>query len=170
MTSRVFQHSFQHSTKYVQVFAQETLCAIELQRVEKVIPLVAMHKVPNGPEYLAGIFDYQGLMVPVIDLALRIGELRDTDYDINSSILLCETMETDSILGIIAEVGDIFEIDYSELQLAPEFEDKLSPFLACYKQDSSVCYILNSDSLIDSSLSDFDALNPDDIMREIKRG
>jgi len=162
-----FQHPFQRATKYLQVYTQTVCCAIELQRIERVISLMNLKPVPDGPDYLAGIFDYHGMIVPVIDLTLRLGEPRAMAYDVNSSVLICETMETGAFLGIIVEVGDVMEIEYKELQLAPEFSDKQTPFFACYQQGSTVYYLLNSAVLLDSSLSTFGALSAQEIKEAI---
>lgn len=42
--------------------------ALESQKVVEVLPLVFLETLPHSPEYIAGIFNYRGKIVPVIDL------------------------------------------------------------------------------------------------------
>lgn len=48
--------------------------AVDAQRVREVLPLVALKKLPQAPRGVAGLFDYRGAPVPVIDLSeLTVG-------------------------------------------------------------------------------------------------
>ena len=49
-------------------YVSKDLYAIESSRVVEVIPRVALRKVHHVPEYVAGLFNYRGKIVPVIDL------------------------------------------------------------------------------------------------------
>ncbi|MCK5120574.1 MAG: chemotaxis protein CheW [Methylococcales bacterium] len=165
-----FSHPFQRTVKYLQLQAQGVLCAIELKRVERIVSLMALNPVPSAPDYLVGVFDYHGFIVPVIDLSLRIGQTSAVTYDINSSVVLCETMSQDTLVGlIVTDVGDVIELKNSELQLLSEFSDKQSPLYACYKQASPICFLLDSDILLDSSLSDVEAMLPKEIRQIIEK-
>ncbi len=42
--------------------------ALESQQVVEVLPLVVLETLPHTPEYIAGVFNYRGRIVPVIDL------------------------------------------------------------------------------------------------------
>lgn len=164
-----FPLSFQRTVNYLQLQAQGVLCAIELKRVERIVSLMALNTVPSAPDYLVGVFDYHGFIVPVIDLSLRIGKTCTKTYDINCSVVLCETIEQDTLVGlIVTDVGDVIELKNSELQLMSEFSGKQSPFYACYKKTTPICFLLDPDVLLDSSLSDFEALLPKEIRQIIE--
>jgi chemotaxis-related protein WspB len=47
--------------------------AIESRQVVEVLPLVPARPLPRAPDYLVGIFTYRGHLVPLIDLARRLG-------------------------------------------------------------------------------------------------
>ena len=42
--------------------------AIESSQVVEVVSIVNLRKIPHTPDYVAGVFNYRGLIVPVIDL------------------------------------------------------------------------------------------------------
>jgi len=48
--------------------AADNLYALDISHVIEVIPIVALRKIPHVPAYVAGVFNYRGTIVPVIDL------------------------------------------------------------------------------------------------------
>ena len=48
--------------------AAESLYAIDVARVVEVVPRINLRRLPHAPVFLAGVFDYRGIIVPVIDL------------------------------------------------------------------------------------------------------
>ncbi len=86
--------------------------ALESQKVVEVLPLVFLETLPHSPEYIAGIFNYRGQIVPVLDLCQLIRDKpccehfstriilvkHGSDGGENSSELL-----KDSVFGLMAE-------------------------------------------------------------------
>ena len=46
----------------------EELLSLDVSRVIEVMPVVNLKKAPHTPEYIAGLFNYRGTIVPVVDL------------------------------------------------------------------------------------------------------
>lgn len=163
-TEVMFHLPFNRETQYIQVWAQDILCALELSRVERVVSLMALKPMPSTPSYLVGLFDYHGIMIPVMDLSARLGQTVTVVYNINSSVVLYETAERETLVGLIVDnVDSVIEINQTDLQLVPELAGKQSLIHACYKNDSNVCFLLDSDALLDSSLSNIGAVMPTEI-------
>jgi chemotaxis-related protein WspB len=53
--------------------AAENLYAIDVRRVVEVVPRINLRRLPHAPVFLAGVFDYRGAVVPVIDLGTLLG-------------------------------------------------------------------------------------------------
>jgi chemotaxis-related protein WspB len=53
--------------------AAENLYAVDVARVVEVVPRVDLRRLPHAPAFIAGLFDYRGTVVPVIDLGLLLG-------------------------------------------------------------------------------------------------
>ena len=47
--------------------------AVDLERVERVLPRVAMAPFPKAPAIVSGVFDLQGELVPVVNVRRRFG-------------------------------------------------------------------------------------------------
>ena len=48
--------------------AGDNLYALDSSQVVEVIPMVVLRKIHHVPDYVAGVFNYRGIIVPVIDL------------------------------------------------------------------------------------------------------
>jgi chemotaxis-related protein WspB len=79
--------------------------ALDARDVAEVLPLVKLKQVPQAPAGVAGIFDYRGAPVPVIDLcALALG--RPAAARLSTRIVLVNYAAAGSgprLLGLIAE-------------------------------------------------------------------
>ena len=99
------------------------LYAIEATTVEKVLPPVTLRKIPGADVAVAGILDYMGKALPVVDLtALYTGQpcLRK----LSSRILIVKYRKSAAshllgLLGLlVAEATDTINVDSSSLQSA----------------------------------------------------
>ncbi|WP_235526478.1 chemotaxis protein CheW [Nostoc piscinale] len=79
--------------------------AIASSEVVEVIPLIVLKNLPHTPEYLAGVFNYRGFIVPVVDLCqLMLGKSCGNNW--STRIILvnyCSGNHTQHILGLMAE-------------------------------------------------------------------
>lgn len=62
---------------------------INVKNIIEVLPSVTLKHFPQGPEYVAGLLNYRGLAVPVIDLTLLMSERASRDR-ISSRIILVD--------------------------------------------------------------------------------
>ncbi len=53
--------------------AADNLYAIDVARVVEVVPRIQLRRLPHAPNFLAGVFDYRGKVVPVVDLGILLG-------------------------------------------------------------------------------------------------
>ena len=53
--------------------AAENLYAVDVAHVVEVVPRVDLRRLPHAPDFIAGLFDYRGTVVPVVDLGVRLG-------------------------------------------------------------------------------------------------
>lgn len=88
---------------------QDLECGLELELVERVLPLVELQQVPGGPDHLAGLMDYGGESVAVVDLGLWLG-MRDVEpYRLDTPIVLCSDgqVRVGFIVSSVAKVEEI---------------------------------------------------------------
>ncbi|WP_413174255.1 chemotaxis protein CheW [Anabaena azotica] len=83
--------------------------AIASQQIVEVIPLVNLTRLPHTPEYFAGVFNYRGRIIPVIDLSQLMTGQRCSEH-LSTRIILVNhwgrdaTQETvPQIMGLMAQ-------------------------------------------------------------------
>jgi len=75
--------------------------ALDAREIVEVLPLVSLRRVPSAPAGLAGLLDYRGEPIPIVDLALMaLG--RPSAHRLSTRIILVEA-EGYVRFGLIAE-------------------------------------------------------------------
>jgi len=131
------------------------LC-IPLENINKVLPLPQLEIVPGCPDYLAGLLNLAGHIIPVFDLAIRLGLQRKISYTINTPVIICADKSNTSKIGLIVDkITDIQFIDKSTLQMQSELNNPVLPFTAVIGNAGSellinIEYLLKFDLLSNS--------------------
>ena len=93
--------------------------ALDVVQVLRVVPYVRLRRLPAAPEYIAGVFQYRGVMVPVIDLSLLMTG-RPVAALLSTRILLAQYPMPDGpprVLGLLVErATDSIEDDAEQLK------------------------------------------------------
>lgn len=73
---------------------------LEISQVQEIIRLQAITRIPRSPDYVEGVINLRGNIVPVINLhqRLSLGERQNTD---NSRIIIVQ--EQEAMVGIIVD-------------------------------------------------------------------
>ncbi len=115
--------SDEEATQYLTFFVAEERYAIAILDVKEIIEVSQMTRVPMTPDYIRGVINLRGNVVPVVDLCARLGKGR-SELTKRSCIVLVEvdTRNERQQLGMLVdEVNEILEIPASHLQPAPDF-------------------------------------------------
>ena len=96
---------------------------LNINEVNEIIEISNMTRVPMTPDYIQGVINLRGSVVPVVDLSARLGH-KVSDIGKRSCIVLVElTVEEEKqTLGMLVDqVDEILDIPAEKIQLAPEF-------------------------------------------------
>ncbi len=92
--------------------------AISGSQVVEVIPLVDLKKLARSPNYVAGLLNYRGRIIPVIDLCQLLAE-KPYRYHLSTRIIIVNYLgegQTPYLLGLIAErVTETLDIQDTDL-------------------------------------------------------
>ncbi len=94
--------------------------AVEVERVEVVLEMVPVTRVPRAPEHLRGVINYRGAVIPVADLRVRFG-LGLTDLAGASSIVVLQIRQGDEdvTVGFLADsVREVIDFDADKIDRA----------------------------------------------------
>lgn len=137
--------------KYLRFSLGKEKFGIEILKIIEIIKLVPITKVPNTPDFVRGVINLRGTVVPVIDLRLKIG-MPETEYDHKTRIVILEE-EMDGVkmrVGfIVDEVDVVCDVKADDIDMAPTFgqEQKANFIRAVVRLDDSVYILLDVEVL-----------------------
>lgn len=105
----------------------EEIFAIEISRVREVLEFKGTTKVPRVPDYMRGVINLRGNVVPVIDLKRKFG-IGTTEQGINTCVII---MEVDAggepiVLGALADaVREVFDLETANIEPPPKIGTRL---------------------------------------------
>jgi purine-binding chemotaxis protein CheW len=101
--------------------------AVDLLRVREILAYVPLTRVPRAPEFIAGVMNLRGSVVPVIDLRVKLG-LPATTVGPRTCIVVIEVNAEDSptLMGVLADdVRQVMELAPDEIAPAPSFGTRI---------------------------------------------
>jgi len=145
----------QPSVQVLRVLLRGVQCAIDLDYIERVLPLVALQPIPGGPHHLVGIMNYRGLSLPVVDLGAWLGIKGAESYHIDTPILLCSNRQT-RIGFVVNEVAQIETTEASALQLQAAFSNSRSAFAGSLNTAAGLALLLDMGQIMAFNFADAD--------------
>lgn len=125
---------------------------INILNIKEIIDYGSITRVPLMPEFIAGVINLRGSVVPVVNLALRFSE-KSPARTKRSSIVILEvkyeeqTMEIGITVDVVNEVLDILS---SDIEPAPSFGTKIrTDFISGMgKVKDQLLVLLNIESIL----------------------
>lgn len=92
-------------------------CGVNILKIQEIIRMVEITKVPRAPEFVEGVINLRGKVIPIIDLRKRFG-MKSVTQDKNTRIIVMEISE--QIVGIIVDsVSEVLRHPVKEFELPP---------------------------------------------------
>jgi purine-binding chemotaxis protein CheW len=129
--------------------------AIEIARVREVLEYTQLTKVPRTPDFLRGVINLRGNVIPVVDLR-RMFCMGSTEASVNACVIIVE-VEMDGeemILGVLADsVQEVLELPRAQIEKPPKFGARLkNEFLkGMGRRDDHLLMILSIDEVFSNS-------------------
>lgn len=109
---------------------QSEVYGVEITKVHEIVEYDrTITRVPTTPEFMEGVMNLRGLVVPVVDMNSKLGFGHTTVTPDTSLIIIEIQCEGEPlILGAVAdEVEDILEIGFDDILLPPSAGTLLKP-------------------------------------------
>ena len=89
---------------------------LDIQYVREINRLLEVTPIPNAPDYVEGIINLRGTVIPVVSLGLRFG-LERSESTKDTRIVVIES--NNNVLGLVVdEVSEVLRIPASEVEPA----------------------------------------------------
>lgn len=113
--------------QYLTFKLDEEMFALEISAVREVLEFSSVTKIPRTPDFMRGVINLRGNVVPVMDLKLKFG-MEKTEKVINTCVIIVETLVggEEIILGALADsVQEVVDIELAEIEPPPKIGVKL---------------------------------------------
>lgn len=130
---------------------------IDILRVQEIKGWDSVTPIPNAPEYIRGVINLRGTIVPIIDMRRRFN-LEAIEYGPITVVIVLKVMSADSdvsrVMGIIVDaVSDVYNVDENDIKPAPDFGSVVDvdfvQGLATMQENMVI--VLNIDQLLNSN-------------------
>ena len=90
---------------------------VDILRVQEIIRTMAITKVPKAPEFVEGVINLRGKVIPIIDLRRRFG-LQPKTHDKHTRIIVIE-INTMIVGFVVDSVSEVLRIPASTVEPPP---------------------------------------------------
>lgn len=114
--------------QYLTFIMAEEEYGVDILRVQEIRGWDTVTPIPNTPEYIKGVINLRGTIVPIIDLRVRFG-MESIEYGPTTVVIVLKVIKEDveRIMGIVVDaVSDVYNIEASEMKPAPDFGSVVS--------------------------------------------
>jgi len=125
---------------------------IGILKIKEIIGMMPITFVPQTPNFVKGVVNLRGKVIPVMDLRLRFG-IDAMDYTDRTCIIVVEiTGDTGNIMiGVVVDtVSEVLNIKGEDIEDTPAFGTKLDTdyILGMAKTDGGVKILLDIDRVL----------------------
>ncbi|MFC1489874.1 chemotaxis protein CheW [Candidatus Latescibacterota bacterium] len=125
---------------------------VEILKVKEIIGLMNITKLPRTPEFVKGVINLRGKVIPVLDLRLKFG-IEKKEYDEKTSIIVVEIENKGnrSLIGVIVDsVSEVLNVLPEDVESTPKFGIDLdtSFILGMAKGNNTVRTMLDIDKVL----------------------
>ncbi len=103
--------------KFLTFILGDEVYGIEILKVREIIKLMDITTVPRTPDYLKGVINLRGKVIPIVDLRLKF-TMPEVEHTQETCIIVAEVNQT-SIGIIVDSVSEVSNINSDEIEEAP---------------------------------------------------
>ncbi|KRG67318.1 chemotaxis protein [Stenotrophomonas terrae] len=124
---------------------------VDILKVQEIRGYDAVTRVPDAPDYIKGVINLRGTIVPVIDLRLKL-RLDEARYDAFTVMIVLNV--EDRVVGIVVDsVSDVIPLNADQIRPTPEFGAAVDTrFISGIgTQDDRMLILLDIETLLDTA-------------------
>ena len=138
--------------KYLTFRLADEEYGLEILKVQEIIGIMAITSVPRTPDFVRGVINLRGKVIPVIDLRLKFAMEAQEDTE-RTCVIVVQVIRGNShvTMGIIVdEVSEVLDIGGGQIEPSPEFGASVDTdfILGVGKVDQKVVMLLDADKVL----------------------
>jgi len=136
-------------SQYLTFKLDQELFAVDIGKVREVLELQALTKVPRTPDFMRGVINLRGNVVPVVDVRLKLG-LGMTDRTVDTCVVISEVTvdgEATVVGALVDSVQEVIDLDANHLAPPPHLGARIDSTVirGMGKRDDQFVMILDLD-------------------------
>lgn len=126
---------------------------LDILKVQEIRGWEAVRPLPDTPDYIKGVLDMRGIIVPIVDLRLRF-DVGRAEYTPTTVIIVATTQHEgrEQVMGMVVDgVSDVLDASEDKIRPAPNLGSKISTrfIRGVVTRDSRMVILLDVDRLLD---------------------
>lgn len=105
--------------KYLSFEVNHELYAMEILDVKEIIAMMKFTQVPKMPNFVKGVINLRGLIIPIIDIRLKF-DMEELEYNERTSIII-GIIDDDYVGFVVDRTADVLNIMPEEMSAPPKF-------------------------------------------------
>lgn len=139
------------TTQYLTFRLDDEVFALDISKVREVLDFSTLTKVPRTPDFMRGVINLRGSVVPVVDMRLKFG-MSTTEQTVSTCIIIVEiNLDGESlVLGALADsVQEVIELEPGQIEPPPRLGTRLNTefIRGMGKRDDQFIIILEIDRI-----------------------
>jgi purine-binding chemotaxis protein CheW len=114
--------------QYLTFIMAEEEYGVDILSVQEIRGWEDATPIPNSPDFVKGVINLRGTIVPIIDLRLRFG-LNQVDYGPMTVVIVLKvtTEKGTKVIGIVVDaVSDVYSLTSDEMRQPPDLGDQVN--------------------------------------------
>ncbi|MEO5345658.1 MAG: chemotaxis protein CheW [Magnetococcus sp. YQC-9] len=142
-------------TQFLTFHLGQEVFAIDISRIKEVLEYTDVTKIPRTPDFMCGVINLRGSVVPVVDLRLKF-DMSKSEKTVNTCIIIIDVNQEDgaAVIGALVDsVKEVMELDPNQIEPAPRIGTGLrSDFVrGMGKQGNQFVILLDTDRLFSTA-------------------
>jgi purine-binding chemotaxis protein CheW len=153
METNVQNRGAELAGKYLTFMVAEECYGLQILKVQEIIRVQPITRVPHTPQYVRGVINLRGKVIPVIDLRLKFGlpHVEDTRGTCIVVVQVQRTVDHAVVMGVIIDaVREVVAITAEHIEDVPDFGIQLDTtfILGIGKAGGGVKILLDIDRVL----------------------
>ena len=140
--------------QYLTFMLDSEIFAVNISKVREVLDFTTITKVPRTPDFMRGIINLRGSVVPIVDLRIKFG-MTKTEKTVRTSIIIMDVSldgETTILGTLVDSVQEVIDLEPGQIEPAPRIGTRMrTEFIkGMGKRDGQFIIILDIDKVFSS--------------------
>ncbi|ODS23970.1 chemotaxis protein CheW [Candidatus Endobugula sertula] len=111
------------SHEYLTFLLDNEEFGVDILCVQEIMVWSPVTELPGTPDYLKGVINLRGVIVPIVDMRQRFGA-DGVDYDATTVVIVLRAKRENKsiVVGLVVDaVSDVYKVENHDVKQAPDF-------------------------------------------------